>query len=46
MVLAAPIILNIAKNILQAVKGPRRSKAGLKWIYHHIDYIANCMYTC
>ena len=30
MVLAAPITLNIAKNMLHAVKGLRRSNAGLK----------------
>ena len=30
IVLAAPIILNTARNILHAVRGPRRLNAGLK----------------
>ena len=28
-VLAAPMMLNMARNMLQPVRGPRRSKAGL-----------------
>ena len=34
-VLAAPMMLNMARNMLHPVRGPRRSKAGLQ----HEKYI-------